>query len=64
MLSPRFLALPAIALTVIVALAQAHSGAPAADAAVRTVHRAVNCALPSAHAACAVADRAGATIVR
>jgi hypothetical protein len=64
MLSPRFLALPLIALTVIVALSQAHSGAPASDAAVQIVQRAVNCTLPSAHAVCAVADNAGATIVR
>ncbi|MGH6770327.1 MAG: hypothetical protein ACRECO_15040 [Xanthobacteraceae bacterium] len=64
MLSPRFLALPVIALTVLVALSQAHSGAPASDATTRTVYRAVNCALPPMDAACSIADSAGATIVR
>jgi hypothetical protein len=44
MLTPRFLAMPAIALTVIVALAQAHRGADAQQADTPTVHRAVHCA--------------------
>jgi hypothetical protein len=66
MLSPRFLALPAIALAVIVALSQAHSGAPASDAT-PTVFRAVNCSLPVAAidtAACAFAGNSGAVVVR
>jgi hypothetical protein len=65
MLSPRFLALPAIALTVIVALSQAHSGAGVPDAA-PSVLRAVNCALPAAalQAACRMARGNGAAIIR
>ena len=65
MLSPRFLALPVIALTVIVALSQAHSGASAPDVA-PSVLRAVSCAMPSAafEAACATAGTSGATIIR
>jgi len=65
MLSPRFLALPAIALTVIIALSQAHSGASTPEAA-PSVLRAVSCAMPSAafEAACAMAGTGGATIVR
>ena len=45
MLTPRFLAMPAIALTVIVALAQAHNGAGAQQTDTPTVYRAVNCAM-------------------
>ena len=62
MLSPRFLAMPVIALAVIVALSQAHSGAPSNDGATRTVYRAVNCAVEATNPACAVAGTA--TIVR
>ena len=65
MLSPRVLALPAIALTVIVALSQAHSGASTPEAA-PSVLRAVNCAMPSVafQPACGMAEGSGATIVR
>ncbi len=48
MLNPRFLALPAIALTVIVALAQANHGAGARQTDTPTVHRAVTCAATEA----------------
>ncbi len=63
MLTPRFLALPVIALTVIVALSQAHSGSTSSDAAPSIV-RAVNCSLPTAtiEAACNVAG--GTAIIR
>jgi hypothetical protein len=56
MLTPRFLALPAIALTVIAALSQAHSGAAMSEARPLVV-RAANCALPTAamEASCNVA---------
>jgi len=68
-LSPRFLALPAIALAVIVALSQAQSGASShsTEIAAPTVHRAGTCAIPAQgfNAACAFADRgAGATAMR
>ena len=65
MLSPRFLAMPVIALAVIVALSQAHSGASGPETA-PVVFRAVNCSLPSAtlEAACTLAGQGGATIVR
>jgi hypothetical protein len=64
MLSPRFLAMPVIALAVIVALSQAHSGAPANDGVTRTVYRAVNCAVETSNSACAVAGTNTATLVR
>ena len=65
MLSPRFLALPVIALAVIVALSQAHSGAPGnGDGATRTVYRAVNCAIETTNPACAIAGNSGTTFVR
>jgi hypothetical protein len=65
MLSPRFLAMPAIALAVIVALSQAHSTAPGnADGATRTVYRAVNCATEATSPACAIAGNNPATLVR
>ena len=66
MLSPRFLALPAIALTVIIALSQAHSGASTSAEAAPSVLRAVSCAMPSAafEAACAMAGTGGTTILR
>jgi hypothetical protein len=45
MLTARFLAMPVIALTVIVALAQAHSRPGMSQTETRTVYRAVNCAM-------------------
>lgn len=55
--SPRFLALPAIALAVIVALAQNASHSGKLDVAGPTVVRAVNCSAPgnAANPACTVA---------
>ena len=51
MLNVRFLAMPAIALAVIVGLAQAHSGT-AVQTDTPTVYRAVSCAaVPCAYAA-------------
>jgi hypothetical protein len=64
MLSPRFLALPVIALTVIVALAQAHNGAGARQTDTPTVYRAVNCAAAVVEPACAVAGASGIGVVR
>jgi len=64
MLTPRFLALPAIALTVIVALSQAHHGATARQTDTPTVHRAVNCASVATEAACALAGNSGISMVR
>ena len=57
MLSPRFLVLPVIALTVIVALSQTRAGASTSEAA-PSVLRAGTCALPAAsfEAGCALAD--------
>jgi hypothetical protein len=66
--TPRFLALPLAALAVIFALSQAHSPSDAARSAEAgpAVLRVTNCALPAntLSVACAVADRAGAPIVR
>jgi hypothetical protein len=66
MLTARFLAMPVIALTVIVALAQAHSRPGMSQTEPRTVYRAVNCATPaaSADATCALAGNATANVVR
>ena len=64
MLTPRFLAMPAIALTVIVALAQAHNGAGARQTDTPTVYRAVNCATTAAESACAFAGNSGISSVR
>jgi len=66
MFAARFLALPAIALTVIVALAQAHSGPGMSQTETRTVVRAVNCATPAASvdSACTLAGNAAASMVR
>jgi hypothetical protein len=66
MLTAHFIAMPAIALTVIVALAQAHSGTGMSQTETRTVHRAVNCAMqaPSVDATCAIAGNAAASMVR
>ena len=61
MLSARFLAMPVIALTVIVALAQAHSRPGTSQTETRSVVRAVNSAVPSA---CTVARNAPASVVR
>ena len=67
LLSARFIALPAAALAVIVALSQAHSQAGTRSAEITpTVQRVTNCALPtnSAVTACAVATADGATVMR
>ena len=66
MLSVRFLAMPVIALTVIVALAQAHSRPGMSQTETRTVVRAVNCATPgmSTDLACTLAGNATASVVR
>ena len=66
MLSARFLAMPVIALTVIVALAQAHSRPGMSQTETRTVVRAVNCAAPSMSAdlACTMAGNAAASVAR
>jgi hypothetical protein len=65
--SPRFVVLPAAALAIIIALAQAHSpaGARSTEAAA-AVHRVTNCAVPSKTlvATCVVADSAGASVMR
>ena len=65
MLTARFLAMPVIALTVIVALAQAHSRPGMSQTETRTVYRAVNCATAaSVEATCALAGNATASAVR
>jgi hypothetical protein len=68
LLSARFIALPAAALAVIVALSQAHSQAGTRSAEITpTVQRVTNCALPTnsvAATACAVATADGATVMR
>ena len=66
MLTARFLAMPVIALTVIVALAQAHSRPGMSQTETRTVYRAVNCATPapSTDLTCAIAGNATASVVR
>ena len=65
MLTARFIALPAIALTVIVALAQAHSRPGMSPTEPRTVYRAVNCTVPTASldATCTLARNAPASEV-
>jgi hypothetical protein len=63
MLTARFLALPAIALAVIVGLAQAHSR-PAAQDASPSVQRAVSCAVVSGDAACTFAGSSAVSVVR
>ena len=66
--SPRFLALPLIALGVIIALAQTGKQNPSAGGqlAAPKIYRAVNCANPvnAAHAGCAVATGDTLTHVR
>ena len=66
MLTARFLAMPVIALTVIVALAQAHSRPGMSPTETRPVYRAVNCATPAASVDtnCALAGNATASVVR
>jgi hypothetical protein len=66
MLTARFIAMPAIALTVIVALAQAHSRPGMSQTETKTVYRAVNCATvdASVDANCALAGNAPASMVR
>ena len=64
MLTARFLAMPVIALTVIVALAQAHSRPGMSQTETRTVYRAVNCAVVTTDAACALAGNATVSEVR
>jgi hypothetical protein len=66
MLSVRFLAMPLIALTVIVALAQAHSRPETSETATRSVVRAVSCAAPSMNTdlTCTFARNAPASVVR
>ena len=66
MLSAHFLAMPLIALTIILALAQAHSRAETSETAIRSVVRAVNCAAPSMNTdlICTVARNAPASVVR
>ena len=66
MLTARFLAMPVIALTVIVALAQAHSRPGMSQTDTRTVYRAVNCTMPAANTdpSCALAGNATAAAVR
>jgi hypothetical protein len=66
MLTARFLALPAIALTVIAALAQVHGGASINETESPTVYRAVTCSAPTAtmDASCAHAGNAPARLVR
>lgn len=66
MFTARFLAIPVIALTVIVALAQAHSQPGMSPTEPTTIDRAVNCATPDARAesACTLADNAPVAAVR
>ena len=66
MLSARFLAMPVIALTVIVALAQAHSRPGTSQTETRSVVRAVNCAAPgiNTNLTCTIARNAPASAVR
>jgi hypothetical protein len=64
MLTARFIAMPAIALTVIFALAQAHSRPGTTQTDTRTVYRAVNCAAASTDAACVLAGNASVGVVR
>jgi hypothetical protein len=66
-LSPRYVALPAAALAIIVGLAQAHSqGTGQAGTSEPSVHRVTSCTDPANTlvTACAVADAAGATVMR
>lgn len=66
LLSPRFLALPIIALTIIVALAQTSRNPTIAGAQIAgpTVHRVINCADPAKAtvAACNIARDQGSAV--
>jgi hypothetical protein len=64
MLTPRFLAMPAIALTVIVMLAQAHSQPDVRQA--KIVSSAINCAAPLANLdpACPFTGKFNTSVVR
>jgi len=73
LISPRFIALPVIALAVIVSLAQAHGprlndqkSAGVIQAAAPAVYHAVNCAKPenARHAQCSFAGQTGVTLTR
>ena len=65
-LSPRYVALPAAALAIIVGLAQAHQGAGQAGTPEPSVHQVTSCTAPANTlvTACAVADADGATVMR
>jgi hypothetical protein len=66
-LSPRYVALPAAALAIIVGLAQAqHQGTGSAGTPEPSVHQVTSCTAPANTlvSACAVADVAGATVMR
>jgi hypothetical protein len=66
-LSPRFVALPAAALAIIVGLAQAQSQSTGQTGTPEvTVHQVTSCTASAntSAAACAVADVAGATVMR
>jgi hypothetical protein len=66
-LSPRYVALPAAALAIIIGLAQAHSqGTGQAGTPEPSVHRVTSCTAPANTlvTACAVADAAGPTVMR
>jgi hypothetical protein len=68
MLTPRFLAMPTIALTVIVMLAQAHSQPDVRRAEIVSppVYHAVNCTTPLANvdSACPFAGKFSTSVVR
>jgi hypothetical protein len=68
MLTPRFLAMPTIALTVIVMLAQAHSQPDVRRAEIVSpaVYHAVNCATPLANvdSACPFIGKFNTSVVR
>jgi hypothetical protein len=65
-LSPRFFALPFIALAVIVTLAQAHRGKPIGSELASAVVRATTCATPgrAVDAACAIARADTSRVLR
>jgi len=66
-LSPRYVALPAAALAIIVGLAQARSqGTGQTGTQENGVHQVTSCTAPANTlvTACAVADAAGATVMR
>lgn len=63
LLSPRFFALPLLALTVIFALAQATAQKPKDGAVASTkIERAVNCSAAPASASCSVAGSGGVVV--